>query len=224
MTDTQTFAATVCLLIAPLAGAGLAAINAGLGRARNAAYSMLAALCAIAVAAGMYFICGRALQGFARFCVVRNGDAGFEESCQHLSPTVEGLARLVRGSGISRNVDRGDVLGLLDFDAADLKVEHASKARDHAKAAAPLAQKIATGQIARSQCAQRVVSAGKIRWDEAGNMMVALKAIDAALRLPQKRKDVCGRRFSGTSKIEIKKGHWNSTNGGHPRRHGLKYS
>jgi Amt family ammonium transporter len=65
MSDIRTVTAIVCLIIAPLAGAGLAVINAGLGRVRNAAHSMMAALCAISVAAGMYFICGRAFQGFA---------------------------------------------------------------------------------------------------------------------------------------------------------------
>jgi Amt family ammonium transporter len=65
MTETRIAIAIACLMIAPLAGAGLAVINAGLGRARNAAHSMLAALCVISVAAGMYFICGRAFQGFS---------------------------------------------------------------------------------------------------------------------------------------------------------------
>ena len=65
MTETQTLAAILCLMLGPLAGAGLAIINAGLGRARNAAHAMMAALCVIAVAAGMYFVCGRTFQGFA---------------------------------------------------------------------------------------------------------------------------------------------------------------
>ncbi len=60
----QTAACIACLVVAPLAGAGLALINAGLGRSRNAAHSMMAALCVLSVAAGLYFICGRAFQGF----------------------------------------------------------------------------------------------------------------------------------------------------------------
>ena len=60
----RTAACVACLTVAPLAGAGLALINAGLGRSRNAAHSMMAALCVISVAAGLYFVCGRALQGF----------------------------------------------------------------------------------------------------------------------------------------------------------------
>lgn len=60
----QTAACIGCLVIAPLAGAGLALINAGLGRSRNAAHSMMAALCVISVVASLYFICGRAFQGF----------------------------------------------------------------------------------------------------------------------------------------------------------------
>ncbi len=40
-------------------------MNAGLGRTRNAAHSMMAALCVIAVAACAYFVCGRAFQGYS---------------------------------------------------------------------------------------------------------------------------------------------------------------
>jgi Amt family ammonium transporter len=65
LSEIQTAACIVFLLLAPLAGAGLALINAGLGRSRNAAHSMMAALCVISVAACVYFICGRALQGYA---------------------------------------------------------------------------------------------------------------------------------------------------------------
>ena len=52
------------LLVAPLALAGLALMNAGLGRSRNAAHAMLAALCVLAVASSMYFFRGAALQGY----------------------------------------------------------------------------------------------------------------------------------------------------------------
>ena len=50
------------VLLIPSAAAGLALINAGLGRFRNAAHSMLSALCAIAVAAVVYFAVGAAWQ------------------------------------------------------------------------------------------------------------------------------------------------------------------
>lgn len=53
------------LLLVPLAWAGLALINAGLGRSRSAAHSMMASLCVIAVACGAYFVCGFAWQGYA---------------------------------------------------------------------------------------------------------------------------------------------------------------
>ncbi|MGH7867889.1 MAG: hypothetical protein ACREP9_09755, partial [Candidatus Dormibacteraceae bacterium] len=53
----------ICLV--PLAAAGLALINTGLGRSRSAAHSMLASLCVIAVAAIAYYVCGFAWQGFA---------------------------------------------------------------------------------------------------------------------------------------------------------------
>jgi Amt family ammonium transporter len=58
--------AAVCILfilLVPLAGAGLALINTGLGRSRSAAHSMLASLCVVAVAALVYFACGFAWQG-----------------------------------------------------------------------------------------------------------------------------------------------------------------
>jgi Amt family ammonium transporter len=61
-------AAALCLLfvlLTPCAAAGLALINAGLGRFRNAAHSMLSALCVIAVAATVYFVAGAAWQGSA---------------------------------------------------------------------------------------------------------------------------------------------------------------
>ena len=64
MPETQTIFCVFFLMLAPLAGAGLALMNAGLGRTRNAAHSMMAALCVIAVAAVAYFVCGRALQGY----------------------------------------------------------------------------------------------------------------------------------------------------------------
>jgi ammonium transporter, Amt family len=53
-----------CTLLVPLAGAGLALINAGLGRSRSAAHAMLASLSVIAVAALVYFACGFAWQSF----------------------------------------------------------------------------------------------------------------------------------------------------------------
>ena len=60
-------AAALCIifiLVIPLAGAGLALINTGLGRSRSAAHSMLTALCVIGVAALVYFACGFAWQGY----------------------------------------------------------------------------------------------------------------------------------------------------------------
>ena len=65
LSEIQTASCIFFLLLAPLAGAGLALINAGLGRSRNAAHSMMAALCVMSVAACVYFVCGRAFQGYA---------------------------------------------------------------------------------------------------------------------------------------------------------------
>jgi len=52
-------------MLVPCALGGLALINSGLGRSRNAAHSMMAALCAVAVAATTYLICGFSWQGVA---------------------------------------------------------------------------------------------------------------------------------------------------------------
>jgi len=53
------------VLLVPLAAAGLAVMNAGLGRARSAAHAMLTSLCVVSVAALVYFVCGFAWQGVA---------------------------------------------------------------------------------------------------------------------------------------------------------------
>ena len=52
------------ILLVPFALAGLSLINAGLGRSRSAAHSMMASVCVITVAALVYFACGFAWQGF----------------------------------------------------------------------------------------------------------------------------------------------------------------
>lgn len=65
MSETQMELCVLFLLLAPLAGGGLAVMNAGLGRTRNAAHSMMAALCVVAVSACVYFVCGRAFEGYA---------------------------------------------------------------------------------------------------------------------------------------------------------------
>ncbi len=54
----------VLILLVPLAGAGLALINTGLGRSRSAAHSLMASLCVMATAALVYFVCGFSRQGF----------------------------------------------------------------------------------------------------------------------------------------------------------------
>ncbi|MCU1336529.1 MAG: Ammonium transporter [Bryobacterales bacterium] len=54
----------LCILLVPLATAGLALINTGLGRSRNAAHAMMSSLCVLAVAAVAYFVCGFSWQGF----------------------------------------------------------------------------------------------------------------------------------------------------------------
>lgn len=54
-----------CLLLVPLAIAGIALVNTGLGRSRSASHAMLTSLCAVSVAVAAYFVCGFAIQGFA---------------------------------------------------------------------------------------------------------------------------------------------------------------
>jgi len=64
----MTPATALCLFfvfLVPLAPAGLALINTGLGRSRSAAHAMLASLSVMAVAAIVYFVCGFAWQGSA---------------------------------------------------------------------------------------------------------------------------------------------------------------
>jgi ammonium transporter, Amt family len=59
---------TLCvflILLVPLAGAGLALANTGLGRSRSAAHAMLASLCVLAVAAIVYVAFGFSWQGAA---------------------------------------------------------------------------------------------------------------------------------------------------------------
>ena len=65
LTETSAALCFLFVLLIPSATAGLALINAGLGRFRNAAHSMLSALCVIAVAALVYFAVGAAWQGSA---------------------------------------------------------------------------------------------------------------------------------------------------------------
>ncbi len=65
MTESTLTLCVLLILLVPFAGAGIALINTGLGRSRSAAHSMLAALCAIGVAASVYFVSGFAVQGFA---------------------------------------------------------------------------------------------------------------------------------------------------------------
>ena len=60
--------AAVCglfTLMVPLAAAGLALMNAGLGRSRNAAHVMTASLCVFATAALVYFAVGFGIEGHA---------------------------------------------------------------------------------------------------------------------------------------------------------------
>jgi len=63
LSETSATLSLLFVVLIPCAAAGLALINAGLGRFRNASHSMLSALCVIAVAAAVYFAIGAAWQG-----------------------------------------------------------------------------------------------------------------------------------------------------------------
>jgi Amt family ammonium transporter len=64
LSETAVILCIVFILLVPLAAAGLALVNAGLGRSRSAAHSMLTSLSVIAVAAVVYFVFGFSWQGF----------------------------------------------------------------------------------------------------------------------------------------------------------------
>ncbi len=64
LTEVTTVACLFFTFLVPLAAAGLALMNVGLGRSRSAGHMMMASLCALAVAALAYFVCGFAWQGF----------------------------------------------------------------------------------------------------------------------------------------------------------------
>lgn len=55
--------AMISILLIPFALAGLALINVGMVRSRNAAHVMMSSLCVIGVAAAVYFVCGFSWQG-----------------------------------------------------------------------------------------------------------------------------------------------------------------
>lgn len=55
----------LCILLVPLALAGLCLISAGLGRSRSAAHGIFTSLCAAAIAILVYFVCGFAFQGLS---------------------------------------------------------------------------------------------------------------------------------------------------------------
>jgi ammonium transporter, Amt family len=65
MSESTALLAGASLLLVPLAIAGLALINTGFGRSRNATHLMMASLCLIGIAAAVYVVCGYCLQGVA---------------------------------------------------------------------------------------------------------------------------------------------------------------
>lgn len=64
LTDLAAVSCLFFIFLVPLAGAGIALMNAGLGRSRSAGHTMMASLCVLAVAGLAYFVCGFAVQGY----------------------------------------------------------------------------------------------------------------------------------------------------------------
>ena len=54
----------LCIILIPLAAAGLALIHQGLGRSRSAAHAMLATLCSLGITAIVFVLIGSAWAGF----------------------------------------------------------------------------------------------------------------------------------------------------------------
>lgn len=82
MTEVQQATCLMLLLLVPLAMAGLALLNAALGRSHSAAHSMVAALCVISVAAVSFVVVGSRVGG-----AVAGWDFG--------EPTLDALAQLM---------------------------------------------------------------------------------------------------------------------------------
>jgi len=64
LTEINSLACLAFIFLIPMAAAGLAIMNVGLGRTRSAGHMMMASLCALAVAGLAYFVCGFSWQGF----------------------------------------------------------------------------------------------------------------------------------------------------------------
>jgi Amt family ammonium transporter len=65
LSDAQATLCIFLILMVPLAIGGLALMNTGFVRSRSAAHAMLSTLCAVAVAAIVYFAVGFAIEGYA---------------------------------------------------------------------------------------------------------------------------------------------------------------
>lgn len=65
LSDASAVLCTLLVFMVPMACAGLALVNTGLGRSRSAAHAMLSSLCVVGVAAIVYVILGFSFQGAA---------------------------------------------------------------------------------------------------------------------------------------------------------------
>lgn len=64
LSDIAALLCLVSIVVVPLAIAGLALVNTGLGRSGSASHMMISSLCIFSVAAFVYFACGFAWQGY----------------------------------------------------------------------------------------------------------------------------------------------------------------
>ena len=63
LSDTSAVLCTLLVLMVPMACAGLALVNTGLGRSRSSAHAMLSSLCVLAIASIVYVVLGFSVQG-----------------------------------------------------------------------------------------------------------------------------------------------------------------
>ena len=80
----------VCIMLVPLAAAGLSLIHQGLGRSRSAAHAMLGTLCALAISAIIFVLFGFSWVGFAGGAAHSFGTGGVRWDWLGAAPFVAG--------------------------------------------------------------------------------------------------------------------------------------
>ncbi len=107
LSETAMAVCAVSIFLVPLLGGGLALVNAGFGRGRSAAHSMLSAMCVFAVAVLAYLALGFALQGVP-------GERGVVMTVAGHGWSMAGGGRmLMRGVGFNGSGVNGYYVGLV---------------------------------------------------------------------------------------------------------------